>query len=194
MFNFFKQQPPKPTSPVESLIKRLGPFAAQLAVEHPKLLQLSPDPNRTILDIYVYNLWVCYHVASDVLTSELPNRESQEREQMVSSLRSALAIDSAQNAVPFLSKHFSFSPRKLRAPSIEEYVQSSLVAYDAAVADHDCPAWISAVAKLKAISGIPFEAIIADTNGEGLFTDEAAKVYARIEKTVLKEAKAILGK
>lgn len=193
MFGFKKRSDPEPLGPLGKFVQRIGAYAAQLVVEQTKLLAMSPNPNATLLEIFIFNLWCCHQVLGDFLLKDIPHPSKEAKENVLNNLRSAIAVDCAQNGIPFLITHYKFHAGLASRSHWEKYIEDSMIQYDASAANHIGPAWNSAIIRLKTVAKIPYKALEADLRGEDILTKEAATVFARIQKTVVQQAEADLG-
>ena len=191
MFNPFSKRETRAQT-LQSIIDRHVAFSVKAIDLHRKVIAAAPDRLRAIIECFIFNNWVSYHILSEQLDATLPrDTDDATRSQLRHNIREAILAESGNRSLIAVETKVRIETSKYCGDDFLRYVSWQFDEYDSSVERHSTPPAIGAAFRLGAMCDLT-DIAVSDFKALCVFRDESCFVYLALKAFTQKDIAAYL--
>ena len=183
MFGLFKKTR---TDKLSALIGRQTAFSVKALHLHRKLLAAAPNRDQAIVEAFLYNNWVSYHLIAEGLLANLPRQSEADQAALRAGIAQAIITNAANHGVPELERKTGVSVARYCDGNFIGHANFTFKDFDSSVARHQTPAWQSAAIRLGVNAELG-ELVITDITQAMEIQKESAHVFIGLQDVIRKD-------
>ena len=191
MFNPFSKRETRAQT-LQSIIDRHVAFSVGAIDLHREVIAAAPDRFRAIIECFIFNNWVSYHILSEQFDDTLArDTDDATRSQLRHNIREAILTESANKSLIAVETKFGIETSKYCGDDFLRYVSWQFDEYDSSVERHSTPPAISAAYRLFALCDLS-DLAVSDRKALCVLRNESCVLYAALKAFTQKDIAAYL--